>query len=280
MGGESTTVVDPLAATARWTAAVRARETERDDRLFSDPWARDLAGPEGAAWIASRTPDSTVPIAIRTRYFDDWLTACGVGHGLGQFVLLGAGLDTRAFRLDWPTGTRLYELDRGPVLAAKARVLEAAGADARCARRAIAVDLATPWANDLLAAGFESATPTAWLLEGFLFYLSREAIALVLGEVSRLAAPASRIGFDIINGLVLDSPWTSAWVQMQAAAGAPWVGTMDDPVHELDRLGWTAALTQPGAPDASYGRWTLPVIPPTMPGLPHSWYVTAERRPA
>ena len=64
---------------------------------------------------------------------------------------------------------------------------------------------------------------------------------------------------------------------MQAAAGAPWVGTMEDPVAALDERGWEAALTQAGQLDADHGRWTLPVIPTDASGLPHSWFVTAAR---
>jgi hypothetical protein len=95
--------------------------------------------------------------------------------------------------------------------------------------------------------------------------------------VTRLAAPGSRLGFDVINGAMLISPWTRPWVDMQAAAGAPWIGTMDDPVGFLAARGWRASLTQAGQPDASHGRWRLPVIPTAMPDMPHDWFVTAER---
>jgi hypothetical protein len=80
-----------------------------------------------------------------------------------------------------------------------------------------------------------------------------------------------------VNGLVLTSPWTRPWVEMQAAAGAPWIGTMDDPVGFLAGRGWSASLTQAGQSDANHGRWTLPELPTTMPDVPHSWLVTAER---
>ena len=79
------------------------------------------------------------------------------------------------------------------------------------------------------------------------------------------------------NHAVLTSPWTRPWVEMQAQAGAPWIGTLDDPVAFLAERGWTATLTQAGAPDAHYGRWTLPVLPTTAPDMPHNWYVTAHR---
>ncbi len=274
---EKTTSDNLLGSTARWTAAVRARENTREDRLFGDPWAAALAGEEGAAWIEARPPDSTVPIALRTRYFDDFLGQITGEHGLRQVVLMAAGLDTRAFRLHWPEQTRLFELDQPPVLQYKARVLEAAGARPGAARQAIEADLTEPWQEALRQAGFEPQQPSGWLLEGFLFYLANEHITHLLDVVTSLAAPGSRLGFDIINSTMLTSPWTKPWVEMQAKAGAPWIGTMDDPVGFLAARGWKATLTQAGAADAHHGRWTLPVIPTTMPDMPHNWFVTARR---
>jgi methyltransferase (TIGR00027 family) len=274
---EDDPMTSSIEATARWTAAVRAAETSRADRLFEDPWAAALAGPDGAAWLAGRPPGSTLPIAIRTRFFDDWLRLVAIDGGIRQVVLLAAGLDTRAYRLPWAAGTTVFELDLPAVLAGKEGVLEAAGATPACDRRAVGADLAGDWAAALLPAGLDPARPTAWLVEGVLFYLPREAIDRILDDVTRLSAPGSRLGFDIVNGHVLTSPWTKPWVDMQAAAGAPWIGTMDDPVADLAVRGWVAAVTQPGSPEANHGRWTLPVVPDAMTEMPHSWYVTAER---
>src|SRR6185503_7170870 len=99
-----------------------ARESRRADRLFEDPWAAELAGSEGVAFMerleaAGRPPGAAGAqenpyIAIRTRFFDDLLRAAtGSGERVDQVVLLAAGLDTRAFRLDWREGVRLFELD-------------------------------------------------------------------------------------------------------------------------------------------------------------------------
>jgi hypothetical protein len=76
---------------------------------------------------------------------------------------------------------------------------------------------------------------------------------------------------------MLTYPLTRKWVEMQAEAGAPWIGTMDDPVGCLAERGWQANMTQAGAADANYGRWIFPVIPTTMAEMPHNWYVTAQR---
>ncbi len=269
--------INQLGATATWTAAVRAGESARDDRLFDDPWAAALAGPAGMDWLAQRPPGSSLSIALRTRYFDDFLQRVCAEAGLRQVVLLAAGLDTRAYRLDWPPGTRLFELDQAPVLGYKETVLQAQGAQPACDRRTIPADLTGPWEDLLLAAGYDPGQPSAWLLEGFLFYLPGEAVTGVLERALALAAPGSALGFDIINGLTLSSPLTKSWVDMQAEAGAPWTGYLDDPGGLLSQHGWQATLTPIGAPGANYGRWSLPVIPAAAPGLPHYWFVTAEK---
>lgn len=264
-------------ATAHWSAAVRAAETLRDDALVSDPLAERLAGEVGLAWLRQRTPESVLPMVLRTRYFDDWLQAIVERGLIGQVVLPAAGFDTRAFRLAWPPGARCFELDRPGVVGRKERLLAAAGAQPRCVRRTVRADLRGGWPQALLEAGFERAQPSVWLLEGLFFYLPSATIGHVLDEVTRLAAPGSRLGFDVINGAMLTSPWTRSWVEMQAAAGAPWIGTLDDPVGFLGARGWQATLTQAGQPDASHGRWRMPVLPTDMPGMPHDWFVTAER---
>src|SRR5690606_397949 len=101
-----------IESTARWTAAVRAQESERDDALFADPWAAALAGDEGMAWLTQRPPGSGLPMALRTRYFDDFLVRIVQESGIRQLVMLAAGLDTRTFRLALPAEMRVFELDK------------------------------------------------------------------------------------------------------------------------------------------------------------------------
>ena len=265
-----------LGSTAYWTASVRAKESERTDGLFHDPWAMALAGEGGLSWMAGKTPESVIPIVLRTRFFDDFLQHVTNDLGIRQVVLLAAGLDTRAYRLNWPPGVRLIEVDQPDILAYKEAVLHEAGTQATCARTAVGADLTQPWTNNLLAHDFDPQVSTVWLLEGFLFYLPNDVIAHLLDAVTGLAVPGSWLAFDIVNSHVLTSPLTVKWVEMQAQAGAPWLGTMDDPVAYLAERGWTAVLTQAGAADAHYGRWPYPIIPVTMPNMPHNWYVTAR----
>jgi len=158
-------VESDITATARVTAAWRARETARADPLFHDPWAAALAGPESIATLTAQPSDQQERASsytiVRTRVFDDWLlsrTDCR------QIVLLGAGFDTRAFRLSWPIGTQIWELDQAQVFAAKEAALAAVPTDSGCAHRhTVVADLASDrWPALLAAADFRWSTAKYW----------------------------------------------------------------------------------------------------------------------
>jgi methyltransferase (TIGR00027 family) len=159
------------ADTAFRIAAVRARETQRQDRLFADPYARDLAGQRGFAVMAASERASggeNAFIPVRVRWFDDLIVlAAGWAR---QVVLLGAGLDTRAFRLDLPADLGWYEVDRREVFSAKDNVL--AGCAPRCRRRVVIADVAGDWTSALLRAGFDDRSRTLRVAEGLFFYLA------------------------------------------------------------------------------------------------------------
>jgi methyltransferase (TIGR00027 family) len=266
-----------LASTALWAAAVRARESERADALFHDPWAALLAGEAGREWIEGRSEDSVVPMVLRTRFFDDFLQKVVRDHQVEQIVMMAAGLDTRAYRFEWPAGLQFFEVDQPSVLDYAARILRSAGARPQCSLHLVGADLTRAWSQALLETGFDPWRPSVWLLEGFLFYIETAQVCHLLEDLSPLAASGSWLGFDIANSLTLTSPYTRQWIEMQARAGAPWIGSLDDPVRFLAGLGWKAALAQAGQPDLDFGRWNLPVIPVTMPNVPHHWLVTAEK---
>ena len=269
----------PLAATAEWIAAARASETRRPDRLLDDPWAAALAAPHGEDWLQERAGSPALAdMIIRARFFDDFLRRVTGTGGVGQVVLLAAGLDTRGYRLSWPDQVQMFELDQPAVLEFKQEILDGAGAKPRCARRAVGADLTGRWTTALLDAGFDPRALSCWLAEGFLFYLPAERIARLLDEVTGLAHAGSWLGFNIVNTATLTHPLTRPWIDMQARLGAPWLGTLDDPAAFLAGRGWQATLTQPGEPGASYGRWPFPVPPPGLPGAPRHWLVTAGKR--
>jgi len=201
MGSQSS--LSSLGQTALEVAVVRARESERPDRLFDDPYAAAFAAElaPGAAAASDSDPAQAAlafQVAIRTRFFDDYLLeACD--RGCRQVVLLAAGLDTRAFRLQWPSGTRLFELDLPDVIEAKDAVLAAQGAVAPCERHALPVDLRDDWPAALRAAGFDPSQPTAWLAEGLLIYLGADEAAALLQAIGGLSAPESWLAAERAN---------------------------------------------------------------------------------
>jgi methyltransferase (TIGR00027 family) len=281
-------ITDPISRTARLTAAARARESRRADRLFDDPLAEALAGPEGFAFMerfeAAARP-AGLPgagdnpyIAIRSRFFDEFVTAAFAGPGAPrQTVLLAAGLDTRAFRLDWPARTKLYELDRPELLDAKQEILDRAGARPRCQRTSVPVDLTKPWAPALRAAGFDPGAPSVWLVEGLTPYLDAPSVRRLLEESASLATPGSRLGIDLIGESFLRSPYVRAAIEAMAREGSPWQYGTDDPEGLLAAAGWKAAVLRAGDPGASYGRWPFMVFPRGTPNAPESFLVTATR---
>ena len=274
---------NPIAPTSRWMAAARARESKRADRLFYDPLAAPLAGPEGFAWLeclesAARSDGPGLYPVIRTRFFDDFLLDSCRRLGVCQVVLAAAGMDTRAFRLDWPSQTRVYEMDLPQVLDAKDEKLEEAGAKPNCERFTVGVDLReATWPEALLACEYQPEKSSVWVIEGLLYYLTRAAVHGLLEKVGRLTATGSFLGLDVMNRGLFFS--LVAWPMQAALAGlgAPGRFGTNDPERLMSRHGWEADVTQPGEEGANFGRWPRPMIPRTMPGLPRSFLVRARR---
>jgi methyltransferase (TIGR00027 family) len=270
-----------ISETALWTAAARARESARSDRLFNDPFAALLAGPTGVKLLerfhTSNSPAGGNPfLPVRTRWFDDYLVRC-MSSGLRQVIALGVGLDTRAFRLDLPEGTVMYEIDQVDVQNYKRHRLAAADAVARCDRRPIDTDLAGDWVSALLAAGYDPAQPSAWFGEGLLYYLPEQTARAVLKRVAELSAPGSRLAVDLIGPGIFSFPYTRKFLRELQAAGSPWLFGTDDPGAFVSSCEWRVeVVTEPGCPGADFGRWPTAAAPSNVPNLPRSYLVAAE----
>ncbi|MBB4908419.1 SAM-dependent methyltransferase [Actinophytocola algeriensis] len=264
--------LDAIERTALLTAAIRAAESRRPDRLYDDPYAAAFAGdvgpellaevrsvtfPSGRARTLPSTPDYN---AIRTRFFDEYLTAAVRDPAVEQVVIAPVGMDARAFRLPWPRRIRLFEVDRPVVLSVKDDVL----GDPPCAvdRRQVGVDLrADDWTDRLLAAGYDPAAPSVWLLEGLLYYIPEPDVHRILDGVRAMTAPGSLVAADVVNGAALRLPTMRGLLDVFAGWGCPWLFGTDEPEALFAAHGVAATAVQPGEPAADYGRWPDPVPP-------------------
>lgn len=268
---------EAVAGTGLLVAAIRAMESTREDRLFTDPYADKLAGDTGRALLAAAIAEtgerSMVQIVVRTRFFDDaLLRAVRVAD---QVVILAAGMDARAYRLAWPDGAGVYELDQPAVIAAKGDVL--ADDEPRSRRVAIGVDLADDWPTALTEAGFDPHTPTAWLIEGLLQYLDEDAVRVLFDRVHSLSAPKSILLYDVVGKTLLESPMMAPLVKAMAEQGSPWLFGTDDPGELAGRHGWSATVTDIAKPGNDWHRWFAPAAPVDAADVPRGYFVEATR---
>jgi methyltransferase (TIGR00027 family) len=196
-------------------AAARAVATRADSPLIDDPYAEALVravgvdlltrlatgqvnpnelndvhdGATGSTGAMSRMADN---MAVRTKFFDEFFLEA-TKAGIKQVVILASGLDSRAYRLAWPAGTVVYEVDQPQVIEFKTRTLAELGAAPTVDRRVVAVDLRDDWPTALRTAGFDPTQPTAWSAEGLLGYLPPEAQDRLLDTITELSAPGSRL---------------------------------------------------------------------------------------
>jgi methyltransferase (TIGR00027 family) len=211
--GDSWDITESVGATALSVAAARAVETGSDDPLIRDQFAYLLVSTAGKPWARLATSLEWIGDddhgrrahrlavdyqAVRTHYFDSYF-ANAVAAGIRQVVILAAGLDSRAFRLEWPAGTSVYEIDQPQVVSYKTTTLESVGAAPTAERQTVQVDLRDDWAAALTAAGFDSGQPTAWLAEGLLPYLPAEAQDRLFEILTGLSAPGSRVAVEAFS---------------------------------------------------------------------------------
>ncbi|OJZ68862.1 SAM-dependent methyltransferase [Mycobacterium paraffinicum] len=216
--GDTWDLASSVGVTATMVAAARAVATRADRPLINDQFAEPLVravgvdlltrlatgelnpdelndahdGATGSTGAMSRMADN---MAVRTKFFDEFFLDA-TRAGVKQAVILASGLDARAYRLDWPAGTVVYEVDQPQVIDFKSRTLAELGAAPTADRRVVAVDLRDDWPAALRAAGFDPAQPTAWSAEGLLGYLPPEAQDRLLDTITDLSAPGSRLAVE------------------------------------------------------------------------------------
>ena len=267
--------MDPIAKTSLLTAAMRAAETKLNDRLFADPYAELLAGDEGTTLLQKALEESgpQPAIAIRTAFIDEKITNA-VNKGVRQIVMLAAGMDTRAYRLQIPRDCTIFELDRKEVLNYKKEKLT----DAKpiCMLKFLPVDLTEDWIPILQKSGFKKEQ-TLWLVEGVLIYLDPPHVATLFEKIDSLALPKDILICDIANRLILESPYMEKQLQFLKSIGAPWLfGINEEPETFCDRIGWNANVTQ--ACEYAPTRWPFPAAPRNVPSIPRVFYIEAIKK--
>jgi methyltransferase (TIGR00027 family) len=197
-----------VGSTALFVAAARALEVQKPHPAAVDPYAEVFCRAVGGEWadlLDGRAPEHPLKTefgnyfvdfqAVRTRYFDTYFEAAAA-VGVRQMVLLAAGLDSRGYRLPWPDGTVVFELDQPRVLEFKREALAAHGDAPTAERREVAVDLRNDWPQALRDSGFDPSKPSAFIAEGLLIYLPATAQRQLFAGIDSLAAPGSHLALE------------------------------------------------------------------------------------
>lgn len=231
--GDTWDLATSVGATATGVAASRALATKQPDPLINDPYADALVHAVGLEH-SIRIADGEVcvegdvmldrqrmceQIAVRTRFFDDFFLAAA-GAGIRQAVILASGLDTRGYRLAWPAGTVVFEVDQPAVLEFKTRTLTDIGAEPAAETRTVPVDLREDWPKALRDNGFDPQAPTAWIAEGLLIYLPPEAQDRLFDNITALSAPGSRLATEHMDTDAITDKWSERVTQWSKKVGS------------------------------------------------------------
>lgn len=299
-------IASSVGTTAVMVAAARARETESADPLIRDPYARLLVtGADTGVWekflgeamqqrIGAADPEAAAMFAnmlgyqaVRTHFFDSFF-AEAAGAGVRQIVILASGLDSRAYRLSWPEGTVVFEIDQPKVLEYKSATLAEHGVRPSADCREVAIDLRQDWPAALKAAGFDPARPTAWLAEGLLMYLPAEAQDRLFEQIGELSAPGSRVSAEAVRHHAEErrAEMRERWEKMSDELEIErTVDIADLTYNDEDRAdltdwlnthGWTATGTPSADEMRRLGRWTEVPNQDDLDGF--STFVVAQRR--
>jgi methyltransferase (TIGR00027 family) len=257
-------ITTSVGSTALFVATARALEAQKPDPLVVDPFAAvfcHAVGGSAADVLDGKNPDHQLKTpdfgehfvnyqGARTRYFDDYFRQAAAA-GVPQIVLLAAGLDSRAYRLPWPDGTTIFELDQPQVLDFKREVLTEQGATPNAERREVAIDLREDWPQALRDSGFDETQPSAWIAEGLLIYLPATAQEQLFTGIDVLASSGSHVAVE--DGAPLPAEAFKAAVEEERAAQAEGDDRLffqlvynerHAPAQEwLGEHGWTAVAT-------------------------------------
>jgi methyltransferase (TIGR00027 family) len=306
---DSWEITESVGATALGVASARAAETRSENPLIKDPFAQvflDAVGDGVWNWhSAPQLPPELIEaepelplqmqlmvgyMASRTAFFDQFFLDA-TNAGIRQAVILAAGLDARSWRLPWPDGTTVYELDQPRVLEFKLSTLTEHGAEPACNRVAVAVDLRQDWPEALRQAGFDPPAPSAWSAEGLMPYLPAAAQELLFDRIQELTAAGSRVAVEALGPRFVDPEFRAKRRERMDRIRA--LMAKVDPDREIPRTdelwyfeeredvgdwfrrhGWYVTVTPSDELMAGYGRKAPQEVQDQVPG---NLFVAAQR---
>jgi methyltransferase (TIGR00027 family) len=270
-----------VGATATMVAAARALATEDADPIINDPFAAPLVRAVGIDFFTRIVDGEISPalqenvgetgkvelqtetdsLAVRTRFFDEFFLSA-TAAGIGQAVILAAGLDARAYRLAWPRGTVVYEVDQPNVVEFKTDAMARLGAKPTTARRTVSIDLREDWPTALRESGFDDTKPAAWSAEGLLMYLPPEAQDRLFDHITALSAPGSRLASEYHpdtgptmaeRGRAMSDRWANLGCDVDLS-GLFYEGERNNVAEYLTDRGWQVVARARRELFADYGR--------------------------
>jgi methyltransferase (TIGR00027 family) len=275
---DSWDLASSVGATATMVAAARALASEDTDPIINDPFAAPLvravgidfftrvvdgdidptdSGEDGSTELQTET-DS---IAVRTRFFDEFFVGAAAA-GIQQAVILAAGLDSRAYRLNWPAGSVVYEVDQPQVVMFKTEKMADLGAEPTAQRRTVSIDLREDWPTALRNSGFDDTKPSAWSAEGLLMYLPPEAQDRLFDHITSLSAPGSQIATEYHpdngpsmaeRGQAMSDRWANIGCDVDLS-GLFYEGERNNVADYLTDRGWDVSARNRRDLFAEYGR--------------------------
>jgi methyltransferase (TIGR00027 family) len=271
-----------VGATATMVAAARALASVEPNPIIIDPFAAPLVRAVGLDFFTRLLDGAVVPsetyseagegaerdlqletdsIAVRTRFFDEFFLNAA-RDGIRQSVILAAGLDARPYRLSWPSGSVVYEVDQPKVIEFKSATMSALSAAPAADRRTVSIDLREDWPAALRRSGFDDSKPTAWSAEGLLMYLPPEAQDRLFDNITALSAPASLLATEYHpdSGVAMSEraqEFNQRWVNLGCdidLSGLFFDGERSNVVDYLSGRGWKVTSRPRRELFADYGR--------------------------
>jgi methyltransferase (TIGR00027 family) len=278
---DSWDLASSVGATATMVAAARALASKDTDPIINDPFAAPLVRAVGIEFFTRVVDGEIKPVleenagenftaelqtetdslAVRTRFFDEFFTNAAAA-GIQQSVILAAGLDSRAYRLSWPAGSIVYEVDQPQVVAFKTETMASLGAEPTAQRRTVSIDLRDDWPAALRDSGFDDTKPSAWSAEGLLMYLPPEAQDRLFDHITALSAPGSQIATEYHpdngstmaeRGKAMSDRWANIGCDVDLS-GLFYEGERNNVADYLDDRGWDVVPRNRRELFGEYGR--------------------------